>query len=510
MSAASNRIEKRPGGLAWMIWPVRVFSLLALGLAGYLFWSQASGSPLAGCDLARGFDCDAALSSRWGQWFGIPVLWVGAACYATIFASSWSLASRNDGSRALAWQIFTAATIVSAGAGLWFLGLQLVGKSSICPYCIAIHSCGLTIATLAGIHQIRLQIAQHGQPANDNVASMRAMLGTRSAKVLATGAPVAKPSLAISYAGAVLALAALVGGQIVYVPKQYTVDRVELSDNVDLDGASSTTQTSQPPTSGGHQSENPPASTTEYEESLQRQEHEAHKVISSAEAENAESPSTTILQEESNAAIGKKGSRTIEFLQGKLKLDVYEHPLLGNPEAEHVIVEFFDYTCPHCRKMHKLIEEVMPSFGDELAIVVLPVPNDILCNRYVRQRGENHRGACKLANLAVAIAAVDPVAFARLHDWIMEQEKVPSYPSSLSRVRNYTDESAVLKELSGDGVSERVQKYIELFAMLGTLQKSILPMQVIGDEIVTGSIESTQELRELWESKLGIKPAERQ
>ena len=50
--------------------------------------------------------------------------------------------------------------------------------------------------------------------------------------------------------------------------------------------------------------------------------------------------------------LGKKHkARRVELLNGDLVINPYEVPLVGNPEAEHVVVELFDYQCPACRKV---------------------------------------------------------------------------------------------------------------------------------------------------------------
>ncbi len=47
-----------------------------------------------------------------------------------------------------------------------------------------------------------------------------------------------------------------------------------------------------------------------------------------------------------------KLSREVSFLNGKMRLDMYQEAVIGSPTAKYVVVEIMDYTCPHCRKMH--------------------------------------------------------------------------------------------------------------------------------------------------------------
>ena len=53
----------------------------------------------------------------------------------------------------------------------------------------------------------------------------------------------------------------------------------------------------------------------------------------------------------------------MKFLSDKLTLNVYDHPLIGSPEAKHVVVEMLSYNCVHCRKMHSLVKRGLPAMA---------------------------------------------------------------------------------------------------------------------------------------------------
>ena len=89
------------------------------------------------------------------------------------------------------------------------------------------------------------------------------------------------------------------------------------------------------------------------------------------------------------------------FLDGKIKLNVYDEAVLGSPEAKYVVVELMDYTCPHCRKMHALVQQALERYGDQLAVVIMPIPLELECNPMVTSTDPMHRGACKISRLAL-------------------------------------------------------------------------------------------------------------
>src|SRR5580700_3057791 len=87
--------------------------------------------------------------------------------------------------------------------------------------------------------------------------------------------------------------------------------------------------------------------------------------------------------------------RLINVNGGQFSLDIRQWPLIGKPDAKFVFVEMFDYTCPYCRATHQAVRGAIEHFGDDLAIIALPVPLDASCNRTVTQTGPEHADACE-------------------------------------------------------------------------------------------------------------------
>lgn len=45
----------------------------------------------------------------------------------------------------------------------------------------------------------------------------------------------------------------------------------------------------------------------------------------------------------------------------------------GDPKGAITLVEFFDYTCPHCQKMHTVVEQLIKA-NPQLRVVYRPIP----------------------------------------------------------------------------------------------------------------------------------------
>lgn len=135
------------GDTSKMLWLIRGLSILALGLSCFLIYrSLAAGA--GGC--GAGFDCQSVLSSRWSHWFGIPVAVPGALVYLGIFLTSFFLGGISPVRRA-ARAVFTGLCFAALAGAIWMTIVQWRLLHRMCPYCMAVHACGVLIACLATV-----------------------------------------------------------------------------------------------------------------------------------------------------------------------------------------------------------------------------------------------------------------------------------------------------------------------------------------------------------------------
>lgn len=77
-----------------------------------------------------------------------------------------------------------------------------------------------------------------------------------------------------------------------------------------------------------------------------------------------------------------------------LRLSPYETPMMGSPDAEHLLVYVFDYGCGFCRDMHAMLVAVLDRYNGEeqdrnrLGIVLVPAPKDAVCGGAGADAGE--------------------------------------------------------------------------------------------------------------------------
>jgi uncharacterized membrane protein/protein-disulfide isomerase len=108
------------------------------------------------------------------------------------------------------------------------------------------------------------------------------------------------------------------------------------------------------------------------------------------------------------------------FANGSMVFDVAALPHLGSSGAPVVMVEYFDYTCAACRRMHGFLEALLAKYPDRICLIVLPVPLEHRCNPAMPATQQAVDGACDTARLALALWRKRPRDFPELHEWLLQ------------------------------------------------------------------------------------------
>jgi hypothetical protein len=381
-----------------------------------------------------------------------------------------------------------------------------------CLYCIVVHLCGLTIAGLvlwSVLHQQNQQL-NASRTVNALAGTFRPA-GSVGVVSRAPAPPItAGPSIPLAFVGAAALLGILIGGQFLFPPK-LLVSELVLPQSIEMN---KTVATSLPPSSPSEPSPSAeehvvnriPADDSAADshtadpksgDSHTDKDHSAKKASSDTSAPKPDAPAL---------------SRKVSFLKGSLTIDMYQQAVLGSPTAPHVVIEIVDYACPHCRAMHQTIAKAIDRYGDQLAIVIMPMPLELECNPQMASTEPAHFGACKLARLALAMSEVDPAAFVDFHEWLMaDKDKVPPVDRAIAKAYRLADSKKLRERVNSDEINKRIQDDINLYTSLAMQQSKDskpfgLPIQIIGDEVISGDTVSGDELLAKWEEILGMKP----
>lgn len=183
-------------------------------------------------------------------------------------------------------------------------------------------------------------------------------------------------------------------------------------------------------------------------------------------------------------------------------LDPAQQPILGDPAAETVLVELFDYNCPHCRKLHHFLEQARQRYGEQLAIVPLPVPLDADCNFLVKETEPRFGTSCELATTALAVWRAKPAAFAAFHGWAMSGDTPPTPEEALDHAVSLVGADAMGEALLDPRIKEMLTSHARLFSLIG----GNLPQIVAPEGLIFGRPEEAQELFQSLEDLSPLEP----
>ncbi len=439
------------GSTPWLAWVRLLLGIAILG-AGYLAWVAIHHGPVAGCSPGSG--CDKVLQSRWAYWLNVPVSFPALLVYLGLLAATMRLQKRRspDGQWGI-WVAIIGLSVIVAGAAVWFVGLQMFVIEAFCKFCLTAHACGFAAAVLC---------LRHIPPAAD------ADMPIWSSNPGQGGVPrKAIPTLVMTGLAGVLVL---VGGQLL-VQKERNLVKVfpPLSTStvkVAAAPATDKTNTAIPP----GQSPIPPNSPN------------AHLVA----------------------------PRVLSIYGGKFLLPLDDEPMIGSPGASNVIVNLFDYNCPHCRLVHPILLEAQRRLGDQLGIVCLPMPMDSQCNPFVPAGHPTFTNSCDYARLSLAVWRANPSAYPEFENrmWLSKE------PLPVGQARAYAAQLVGTNELQSALTDQWIQQQILTACILHYTNWQAtggpaMPQLIIGPVISVGLLNSPNHLLVLLEKYLGIKPQPR-
>lgn len=390
---ASSPRRRMPAAIA-------VVAAVAAGVAAYLAWvSIREAATPAGCGPGSG--CAAVLASKWSRWFDVPVGVPAAGLYLGVFLAAfvaWRASAPNR--RRGAWAALLIFSIMAAGAAAWFFTLQVAVIRAFCPWCLALHACGLVIFALVWLGRPRPRARTFGDIAGGRGSAPAADDAPRPAGLLLAG---------------LLGVGVLVAGQW-------------------------------------------------------------------------------------RSKVPKKPMQTTTL--AGVTVSPSDHPVVGSPDAKHVVFVLADYTCPHCRTLRKQLDAAMARYGrEQLALAILPVPLNADCNDAVEFTEDRQRPACGIARAALAVWAADPAKFAEMDRWLLEPEEPPTAEAARAHAASLVGGEALEKALAGSRVEPRIKGNVELYKAAG---KGRLPKMLLPDRVTVGEADDAAALFALLEKHLGL------
>ena len=180
-----------------------------------------------------------------------------------------------------------------------------------------------------------------------------------------------------------------------------------------------------------------------------------------------------ILQTRENEAQALAAAQALEAQKGALHNDP-NAPVMGNPDGDVTIVEFFDYNCGYCRRVFPSVKELIAG-DDNIRVVMREWP--IL--------GEESVFAAR-----AALASRKQGKYAEFHDALMANEGRASQANVLSIADDLgMDITQLQADMAGPEVDAHIATSRQLTQALGL---NGTPAFVFGDQLVPGAIELNQ------------------
>ncbi len=458
---------------AW--WTMLVCSVVALCTSSYLAWSSFTASPVAGCSGGNVFDCSHVLHTRWAKVASVPVSVPAILTHLTIIGLLFAKPLTAQFQR-LRTMMIGFASLAAGAAAIWFIVLQFFVIRHLCPYCLVAHTAGLV---LAGVY-----LWEH---------------------------PVSFRTLRWLGSGAVVSLAVLAALQLSAEPPQtyevieYSAVSGAVNERMETDGTqgpresnlnerpSSTSDTFAAPIGDDESLFAPPPSAqfqSSYNEAVRRFQPSALMQFAHLFLD----PSRLLITQVTSN--GAPPAKTVEVL-GSVKLATKDWPLVGDPNAELIFVELFDYTCSHCQRTHKSLQGAKQKYGERLAVISLPVPLNSRCNPTVRTDNASHGEACEIAKLAIAVWTIDREKFTDFHDYLFESS--PSYSQALAEAKTMLDADRLDAVLRSTLPSDYLERHVMLYQKAGSGQ---IPKLMFPKTTTVGAIETPDAMIRLIEQHL--------
>jgi uncharacterized membrane protein/protein-disulfide isomerase len=497
-----------------MVWVLRSLCAAGLGISVYLAWTALNMKEVYGCSGNELFDCNHVLKSKWSKVFGMPVSIPAAGLYASLLVLL-SFVRRPAPVRLqqILWNCITVATIMAGLAALWFVGLQIFVLHHLCPYCLAVHCCGLILAGLLFLNRITTW-QQKSAMSSVAVAAVGLMITVQVVS------PEPEHFEVVRYDDVAEGLDSNGSAELLAAPDDVFSapgDAFEAPGDVFEAPGSDPVAGKQESTEAVKADSSPAVTATllmlvppQMLRLLQTQMLIQDAADASTSTDQAVQGSQPAESNSSSTAAGvqpaentdatpepvKEQRRLITVAGNRVTLDVKQWPMIGNPDARYIFVEMYDYTCPHCRNTQHAIKGAMKQYGDDLAIVVLPVPLDSSCND--ASSGGGHVGGCELAKIAVAFWRVDPVKFREFHEWIFSSHATPT--TARAKAEQMVGAEKFRKEYASKTPSEYVRRHVELYKKVG---RGSVPKLLFPRSTINGEINSVATLSSTIERELG-------
>ncbi len=179
-----------------------------------------------------------------------------------------------------------------------------------------------------------------------------------------------------------------------------------------------------------------------------------------------------ILQQRDQQSRISAAQSTLESRRDEIDNDP-NAPVLGNPEGDVTIVEFFDYNCPYCKRAAEMIEPLLEEDdGIRLVYREWPILGD---------------GSVFAARAALAARRQDK--YEEMHRALMSQSRVSEESTLKAAQELRLDVDQLQEDMKAPEVEDHINASMELARTLGISGTPTVP---VGDRVIPGLVPLQQ------------------
>ena len=184
-----------------------------------------------------------------------------------------------------------------------------------------------------------------------------------------------------------------------------------------------------------------------------------------------------------------------------------EVPALGaGPLAEaETLTLLFDFQCIHCRRLHRVLPELLEKSELPLRILLCPVPLSSACNPYIPASGtDRFANSCRLTRLALAVWYAAPEQYAAFWDYLLGggNERLQLDPADAEACARQILGSAFEEAVADERIDTYLRAVYELFGRTSVGQKSGVPRLIHGGKWLVPETDTADELLSLIRAEL--------
>ena len=190
-------------------------------------------------------------------------------------------------------------------------------------------------------------------------------------------------------------------------------------------------------------------------------------------------------------------------------IDYHAAPIVGSPDAPYIVTMLFDYQCPHCQKLHFLLNEAINRYDGKLAFALCPAPLNTECNPFIPQDTDAFKNSCELARIGMAVWFVSREAFPAFENWMFTFETGDSWrPRSLETTRAKAVELIGQEKfdaaLADPWIGKYIQTCIGIYGQTIQSGKGGVPKLIFGSHWVIPQLYNVDDLVMILQKNLAV------